>query len=61
MREMMKPAKERLEWIMRVDRNTMLLDQCHPISSFLPKKEVPPHVMVAPFTVTRRRHEPNRR
>jgi len=36
MREMLKPAKERLEWIMWADRDTMILDQCRPISSFLP-------------------------
>jgi mannan polymerase II complex MNN10 subunit len=36
MREMIKPAKERLEWFMWVDRDTMILDQCRPISSFLP-------------------------
>jgi mannan polymerase II complex MNN10 subunit len=35
-REMLKPAKQRLEWIMWVDRDTMILDQCRPISSFLP-------------------------
>jgi mannan polymerase II complex MNN10 subunit len=36
MREMMKPAKQRLEWIMWVDRDTMILDQCRSMSSFLP-------------------------
>ncbi|KAH7087155.1 galactosyl transferase GMA12/MNN10 family protein [Paraphoma chrysanthemicola] len=36
MREMLKPEKERLEWIMWVDRDTIILDQCRPISSFLP-------------------------
>ncbi|KAH8732734.1 galactosyl transferase GMA12/MNN10 family-domain-containing protein [Phaeosphaeriaceae sp. PMI808] len=36
MRETMKPAKERLEWIMWADRDTVILDQCRPISSFLP-------------------------
>ncbi|KAF2831338.1 galactosyl transferase GMA12/MNN10 family protein [Ophiobolus disseminans] len=36
MREMLKPTKERLEWIMWADRDTMILDQCRPISSFLP-------------------------
>lgn len=36
MREMMKPSNQRLEWIMWVDRDTMILDQCRPISSFLP-------------------------
>jgi mannan polymerase II complex MNN10 subunit len=39
MREMIKPAKERLEWIMWVDRDTMILDQCRPISSFLPPED----------------------
>jgi mannan polymerase II complex MNN10 subunit len=39
MREMMKPAKERLEWLMWVDRDTMILDQCRPISSFLPPEK----------------------
>jgi mannan polymerase II complex MNN10 subunit len=39
MREMLKPAKERLEWIMWVDRDTMILDQCRPISSFLPPED----------------------
>ncbi|KAJ4372249.1 hypothetical protein N0V83_004023 [Neocucurbitaria cava] len=36
MREMLKPAKERLEWIQWADRDTIILDQCRPISSFLP-------------------------
>lgn len=36
MREMLKPEKERLEWIQWVDRDTLILDQCRPISSFLP-------------------------
>ncbi|KAF2035823.1 hypothetical protein EK21DRAFT_53622 [Setomelanomma holmii] len=36
MRETMRPEKERLEWIMWVDRDTVILDQCRPISSFLP-------------------------
>ncbi|CAO2656800.1 Nn.00g056030.m01.CDS01 [Neocucurbitaria sp. VM-36] len=36
MREMLKPAKERLEWIQWADRDTLILDQCRPISSFLP-------------------------
>jgi hypothetical protein len=38
MRETLKPEKERLEWIMWVDRDTVILDQCRPISSFLPPK-----------------------
>jgi len=36
MHELLKPPNERLEWIMWVDRDTLVLDQCHPISSFLP-------------------------
>lgn len=36
MEEMMKPDDERLEWIFWADRDTMILDQCRPISSFLP-------------------------
>ncbi|CAN9365423.1 unnamed protein product [Alternaria alternata] len=39
MREMLKPAKERLEWIQWVDRDTIILDQCRPISSFLPPEK----------------------
>jgi mannan polymerase II complex MNN10 subunit len=39
MREMIKPTKERLEWIMWADRDTMILDQCRPISSFLPTEK----------------------
>ncbi|KAL6159629.1 hypothetical protein ACJQWK_05773 [Exserohilum turcicum] len=39
MREMVKPEKERLEWIQWVDRDTLVLDQCRPISSFLPPEE----------------------
>ena len=37
--EMMKPAEERLEWIFWVDRDTLILDQCRSLSSFLPLKE----------------------
>ncbi|KAF2866374.1 galactosyl transferase GMA12/MNN10 family-domain-containing protein [Massariosphaeria phaeospora] len=36
--EMMKPEEERLEWIFWVDRDVVILDQCRPISSFLPPK-----------------------
>lgn len=36
MHEMLKPAQERLEWIQWADRDTLILDQCRPISSFLP-------------------------
>jgi mannan polymerase II complex MNN10 subunit len=39
MREMLKPEKERLEWIQWVDRDTIILDQCRPISSFLPPEK----------------------
>ena len=39
MREMLKPEKERLEWIEWVDRDTLILDQCRPISSFLPPEK----------------------
>ncbi|RAR06778.1 glycosyltransferase family 34 protein [Stemphylium lycopersici] len=38
MREMLKPERERLEWIQWVDRDTLILDQCRPISSFLPSE-----------------------
>jgi hypothetical protein len=34
--EMQKPEHKRLEWIFWVDRDTIILDQCRPISSFLP-------------------------
>lgn len=36
MREMLKPEDERIEWLMWVDRDTLILDQCRPIESFLP-------------------------
>jgi mannan polymerase II complex MNN10 subunit len=36
MHEMLKPEQKRLEWLMWVDRDTLILDQCRPISSFLP-------------------------
>lgn len=36
MHEMMKPENKQLEWIMWVDRDTLILDQCRPMSSFLP-------------------------
>ncbi|CAE7202992.1 hypothetical protein P3342_010989 [Pyrenophora teres f. teres] len=35
MQEMLKPEKDRLEWIQWVDRDTLILDQCRPITSFL--------------------------
>lgn len=34
--EMLKPEAQRLEWVFWVDRDTIILDQCRPISSFLP-------------------------
>ncbi|KAH3995383.1 hypothetical protein HBI52_167100 [Parastagonospora nodorum] len=36
MQEMLKPEHERLEWIEWLDRDTLILDQCRPIASFLP-------------------------
>ncbi|KAF3032789.1 hypothetical protein E8E11_003464 [Didymella keratinophila] len=36
LREMTKPEKERLEWLVWVDRDTLILDQCQPASTFLP-------------------------
>ncbi|KAL4727028.1 hypothetical protein ACLX1H_005928 [Fusarium chlamydosporum] len=39
--EMMKPADERLEWLFWVDRDTLILDQCRPVSSFLPFARLP--------------------
>jgi mannan polymerase II complex MNN10 subunit len=36
MTEMLKPADERLEWIMWIDRDAIILDSCRPLSSFLP-------------------------
>ncbi|KAL6711875.1 hypothetical protein ACN47E_002918 [Coniothyrium glycines] len=39
MLEMLKPEKERLEWIQWVDRDTLILDQCRPITSFLPPEK----------------------
>jgi mannan polymerase II complex MNN10 subunit len=41
MREMLKPQEERLHWIMWVDRDTLILDQCRPMSSFLPPEPSP--------------------
>ncbi|KAJ4988006.1 hypothetical protein SVAN01_06418 [Stagonosporopsis vannaccii] len=35
-REMAKPESKRLEWLVWVDRDTLILDQCRPASSFLP-------------------------
>jgi mannan polymerase II complex MNN10 subunit len=36
LREMIKPERERLEWLVWVDRDTLILDQCRPATSFLP-------------------------
>jgi mannan polymerase II complex MNN10 subunit len=36
MNEMLKPVEERLEWLMWIDRDAIVLDTCRPISSFLP-------------------------
>ncbi|KAK7444210.1 hypothetical protein CaCOL14_008511 [Colletotrichum acutatum] len=36
--EMLKPPEERTEWLFWVDRDTIILDQCRPISSFLPPR-----------------------
>ncbi|KAF1828780.1 hypothetical protein BDW02DRAFT_574592 [Decorospora gaudefroyi] len=36
MTEMLKPASSRLEWIMWIDRDVIVLDTCRPLSSFLP-------------------------
>lgn len=34
--EMAKPESKRLEWLIWIDRDTLILDQCRPASSFLP-------------------------
>ena len=36
LREMIKPESKRLEWLVWVDRDTLILDQCRPVTSFLP-------------------------
>jgi hypothetical protein len=36
LKEMVKPEGKRLEWLVWVDRDTLILDQCRPASSFLP-------------------------
>jgi mannan polymerase II complex MNN10 subunit len=36
MQELLKPEGKRIEWLMWVDRDTLILDQCRPMSSFLP-------------------------
>lgn len=41
--EMMKPAEERLQWIFWVDQDTLILDQCRPVSSFLPPDALQHH------------------
>ncbi|KAH6638106.1 hypothetical protein C7974DRAFT_432834 [Boeremia exigua] len=37
-REMAKPQSKRLEWLVWVDRDTLILDQCRPPASFLPPR-----------------------
>lgn len=39
MAEMLKPAAQRLEWIMWTDRDAIILDACRPLSSFLPPSD----------------------
>jgi len=39
MNEMLKPEAERLEWMMWIDRDAIVLDSCRPLSSFLPPNE----------------------
>ncbi|KAI8933405.1 hypothetical protein NX059_010020 [Plenodomus lindquistii] len=34
--EQLKPKSERLDWILWIDRDALILDQCRPLSSFLP-------------------------
>ncbi|PVH97744.1 glycosyltransferase family 34 protein [Periconia macrospinosa] len=56
MEEMMKPEEKRLEWIFWSDRDTMILDQCRPISSFLPPQrstQDPPRPTPTPGLFTR--------
>lgn len=36
LREMLKSESKRLEWLVWVDRDTLILDQCRPATSFLP-------------------------
>ena len=36
MNEMLKPEDDRLEWIMWIDRDAMVLDSCRPLSVFVP-------------------------
>ncbi|KAF2127163.1 glycosyltransferase family 34 protein [Dothidotthia symphoricarpi CBS 119687] len=46
MREILKPADERLEWVMWADRDTLILDQCRPLSSFLPPVDTNRNIVV---------------
>ncbi|KAF5986694.1 glycosyltransferase family 34 [Fusarium coicis] len=39
LKEMVKPARQRLEWLFWVDRDTLILDQCRPLSSFLSPRD----------------------
>lgn len=36
LREIVKPESKRLEWLVWVDRDTLILDKCRPATSFLP-------------------------
>jgi hypothetical protein len=53
--EMLKPEHKRLDWIFWVDRDTIILDQCRPISSFLPPDKtaegkdvaIPTHMLIS--------------
>ncbi|KAF1842752.1 glycosyltransferase family 34 protein [Cucurbitaria berberidis CBS 394.84] len=36
MNEMLKPEDERLEWVMWIDRDAIVLDSCRPLSAFVP-------------------------
>ena len=36
LREMLKPESKRLEWLVWVDGDSLILDQCRPATSFLP-------------------------
>jgi mannan polymerase II complex MNN10 subunit len=46
MDQMLKPESERLDWSMWADRDTLILDQCRPISSFLPSLSSPSSIDV---------------
>ncbi|CBX95818.1 hypothetical protein IAQ61_004653 [Plenodomus lingam] len=39
MTELLKPASQRLEWMMWIDRDAIVLDACRPLSSFLPPQD----------------------